>query len=56
MRRPARIERAAASSVSCSAACARPAASAGVQGGQSRVFTRPGTGALAITISAGSTE
>jgi hypothetical protein len=38
--------------VSSSAASASAAASPGVQGGDNRVFARPGTGSLAITISA----
>ena len=38
-----------ASTVSRSAAAARPAAAVSVSGGQSLVFTRPGTGAFAIT-------
>ena len=40
-----------ASSVSASAASASMAASCGVNGGVSLVFTRPGTGALASTMS-----
>ena len=40
-----------ASSVSISAASASIAASCGVNGGVSRVLTRPGTGALARTMS-----
>ena len=38
-----------AASVSASDASASAAASTGVNGGVSRVFTRPGTGSLAIT-------
>ena len=48
--RRATVVAATAASVSVRAASARAAASSGVNGGVSRVFTRPGTGSFAITI------
>ena len=49
----ARAPPSAAASVSASAAAASAAACSGVQGGVRRVFTRPGTGSLAMTSRAG---